>query len=323
MFLFLINVNLYSQENTEKKVEKKGTPYFKAFTNFHTDLETNNNSYKFELNRAYIGYKYTINENFSGNFCLDIDNPKNGSSLEHSAFVKYAALVYNKEKLNLAVGMIGLEHIKAQEDFWGYRYIYKSYLDLYKFSHTADIGATLKYQFTDFLKFDATIRNGEGYKKRASDNTLRAGSGLSIEPSKNLLVRIYYDIYEKGETQQTFSGFIGFKMNEKFRFGVEYNYLINDSWNADYDKWGYSLYTTYSLNEKLEIFARYDELASNILSGETESWNFNNNGKAIIGGIQYSPIKEVKTSLNYQSWISENSSINQTNSIYLNLEYKF
>lgn len=307
----------------EKKFIPSGSAYAKIYSNFNVSIQNPEPIYKFELTRAYLGYKYQLSEFLSANACLDAGNPGNGSSLEQTAYFKYAALVYEKNKLNFTFGLIGLEHFYQQEKFWGYRYIYKSFLDQNGLSHSADLGATIKYKITPKIKFDATVRNGEGYKKVASDNTLRAGAGFTIEAIKNLTVRAYYDIYQKSETQSMITGFVGYKIKDKARIGAEYNMVLNNSFKASNDLQGISAFATYNVSKKIAILGRYDKLFSNTLSGENDPWNYSKDGNAIIGGIQFNPLKHVNIALNYQGYIYDDSKKDLVNKIFVNFEYAF
>jgi len=322
MFVFGFCFISWSQED-KKEAITKGTPYAEIFTNFHADINPQQNSFLFDLTRANLGYKFFINENFSGNVCIDVGNPKNGSNYEFVAYLKYAAIVYDKNKWNIAGGMIGLDHFRTQEKFWGYRYIFKSFLDEYCISHSADLGVTAKYQFSKTLRFDATLRNGEGYKKQASDNTLRFGTGILFEPNKSITIRGYYDLYDKHVAQSTYSIFAGYKFSENYRLGLEYNIVTNDGWNEKNNKYGFSVYTTYQISEKVAFFGRFDQLASNILFEQTDSWNIAKDGSAIIGGIQYKPNKNIKLSLNHQGWISKVAGTQYQNLIFISAECKF
>lgn len=320
--LLLVGTVLKAQEQTESKYPK-GEVYIDIFSNMHSNLSGEDITPAFELTRAYAGYRFSINENYTGNVCIDFGNPKNGSSLEQVAYLKYAAIVYDKNKWNIAGGLIGLDHFRTQEKFWGYRYIYKSFLDEHKISHSADLGVTVKYQMTKTLRFDATLRNGEGYKKQASDNTLRFGTGILYEPSQALSLRGYYDVYEKGVYQSVISLFAGYKFSKRYRLGIEYNIVNNDSWNDNHNKSGISIYSTYKLSEKFEIFGRFDQLASNTLPEAEEAWNVDKDGNAIIGGVQFKPNNKVKLSINHQGWMSSADNSKYQNLIYFSVHCKF
>ena len=82
----------------EEEFKPSGSPFVKIYSNFHTDLTEDNQSSAFEITRAYLGYKYKMSKHFSAKTNLDIGNPKNGSVLEHTAYIKIAALTYNIKK---------------------------------------------------------------------------------------------------------------------------------------------------------------------------------------------------------------------------------
>ena len=91
----------------------------------------------------------------------------------------------------------------------------------------------------------------------------------------------------------------------------------------DHDLSGVSIYSTYVINDKFEIFGRYDKLESNKVGTATTNWNASKDGSAFLTGIQYVPVKGVSSSLNFQSWNYDLASKNNESLIYLNLEYKF
>jgi len=83
-----------------------------------------------------------------------------------------------------------------------------------------------------------------------------------------------------------------------------------------------SFYSTYIINKKVEVFGRFDQLSSNTLSGESEAWNMAKDGNQIIAGIQVSPVKGLKFSLNYQNYSFDDSAINNKSLLYLNAQFK-
>jgi len=42
----------------------------------------------------------------------------------------------------------------------------------------------------------------------------------------------------------------------------------------------------------------------------------------ILFGLQYSPVKGVKTALNFRTWMHADSDVDPSSQIYLNFEYK-
>ena len=103
-----------------------------------------------------------------------------------------------------------------------------------------------------------------------------------------------------------------------FNNGVKYSHAAKN-----YDMTGMSFYATYIINKKFEVFARFDQLASNTLTGTTDPWNFGKDGNLILAGLQFSPVKGVKTSLNYRTYMYQDSKKDPLSLIYINFEYKF
>ncbi len=63
-------------------------------------------------------------------------------------------------------------------------------------------------------------------------------------------------------------------------------------------------------------------MESNILEGETYPWHLAGDGTALIAGVQFRPIKNIKAALNYQDWYPWAANLQGGGFIYLNLEVK-
>lgn len=297
-------------------------PIVKVFGNYHFGLNDYSEDNGFEIKRAYLGYDVKMSDYFSFKTNIDVGNPKNGSSYELTAFLKTAELNFKKNNLKIKAGLIGLKQFKVQEKKWGYRYVYKSFQDEHKFGSSADFGAMLEYTLFNGFSLDATVRNGEGYKKLQSDNTYNGAVGFTYNFIESFTLRSSYEYSKKSIAQTVYSGFIGYEFNKKLLFGLEYNYMENVDYIQDHNLNGLSTYLTYVLNEKFQVFGRYDKLSSNTLKSEIDAWNISDNGEAIIGGLQYKLEKNIKVAANVQYWAPEQSGLNNLMYMYINLEYK-
>ena len=76
------------------------------------------------------------------------------------------------------------------------------------------------------------------------------------------------------------------------------------------------------ISKNYELFARYDQISSNIISGEANAWNYNNDGSLVMFGTQYQATKGVKFNLNYKLFNYNNSLINNKSILSLNAEFK-
>lgn len=314
--LFLAG-SAFSQET--EKFKPNGQGIIKIFTNYHSTFSDGESSRIFEIQRAYLGYQANLSEKISGKLILDVGDPDFGS-FQMTAYLKNAFVQYQDEKLVAKIGMIGLHQFKIQEDQWGGRYLYKSFMDEHKFGPSADLGAFVGYQFHDMLSADITIANGDGYKSIESDTTLKYSLGATLTPLSGLVFRTSYDYMGREAVQQTLSFYLGYSA-EKVDVGAEYNYQWNHNMVQDHHLSGLSFYGSYH-SRIARFFGRYDNLSSPILDGDTDPWNDGNNGHLLIAGVEFHPVKGLIVTPNYQGWIPSDES-SMVNSIYLSLEIKF
>ena len=301
----------------------QGQPHAKIFSNFNYDLSAEDNAFKaFEINRAYLGYGYKFENNFSAKITFDVGS--NGSGSDYTAFLKIASLSWKaSDKISVNFGQIGTKNFKFMEKAWGYRYIYKSFQDKQKWASSADAGVSADYKINDKLTLDAQILNGEGYKKEQEANGLFRGSaGLTYRPSKNLALRLNRDIspretYDDNSEHQNISTAAMAYFGDNYTFGLEYNLRENTNNVLDKNSTGLSAYMTYKLSNGLSLFARYDEMNSD------EDWNISKDGTFTIFGLEKQMTKGVKVAVNYQSYEGAEINSEQENTFFLNLEYKF
>ncbi len=316
-FLF-ITASGFSQDD---EFTPKGKPVLRIFSNFHSTFSEGESTSAFELKRVYLGYERHFSSRLYAKANLDIGNPGEGKH-EMAAYVKNAYLRYRDNKLSVNFGLIATTQFKVQENAWGYRYLEKSFQDAYSFNSSADLGVSAAYELGKLLSADVIIANGEGYKKIEGDSALRTGFGLTIKPMKNLTGRVYYDFSTKNNTQSSIVTFVGYA-SDKFSLGAEYMKLLNPGFTVDRELNGLSFYGTVYAGPKWKIFARYDDLSSNTLAGETTDWNQTKDGQLFIAGFEFSPVKGIKLAPNFKGWSPADNNETFVSSIYLNWEVKF
>jgi len=325
--ILFISISSFSQ-STEEDFKPSGEILFKVFWNYHYDFTQNvTKTSAFELDRSYFGYKYDFSKAISAKITFDVGSNTGGS--EYTAFLKAAQLDWKVTKgVKLSMGLIGMKQFNDQEDFWGYRYLHKSFQDEYGFGSSTDLGINAEFTLTKNLKANFLIVNGEGYKAiQDADGNQKIGGSLVYTPVKGLITKIYADNQPTtgGDDITTYSFFAGYKATD-WRLGAEYNMQNNATKyaspapNQDLD--GISIYATYVINKKVEIFGRYDQLNSNTLTGENTPWNFAKDGSQMITGIQYAPVKGLKFALNYQGFNFDDSTKDHKSLVFLNAEFK-
>ena len=320
--LVLASLNLFSQ----------GTPHVKVFSNFNYDLsaEDNSNPFKaFELKRAYLGYGHDLSDNFNVKVTFDVG--KNASGSDYTAFLKIASLNWKaSDKLNLSFGMIGTQNFKFMEKSWGKRYIYKSFQDQNKWASSADAGVSMSYVISSSLKVDAQILNGEGYKRsQSSDGLMRGGLGL-VYSAESLKLRIARDMmprssYSEDQDLQAINTIALSYNASKLSLGGEYNIRENTANFVDYTSSAFSVYGSLDLGNGVSLFGRFDQSSSE--NALEEQWNIDNEGELTIFGIEKQMTEGVKISANIRSYkdatLESVEDSEATNTLFLNLEYKF
>ena len=289
---------------------QEGKPFGKVFTNFNHDNDKN----EFELKRAYLGYSYKIDDNFSTKITFDVGNNESGSA--YTTFLKIASLTWKPmSNTSINMGMIGTKNFKFMEKSWGRRYIEKSALDKEKWANSADLGVSLDYKLFENLTLDGQILNGEGYKKtQDADGLMRLGFGATYKLS-NFSIRLFRDIKScacSDIDQEITTASISYS-NNGFNLGFETDMMANSSNIENEDREIMSVYGSYKLSERYTLFGRYDDYTSE------GSWD--EDGTYAIAGVEAQLTKGVKAAVNVRQTTNENDV--KDNALYLNLEYKF
>jgi len=320
--LLIISVKGFSQEDSA------GKPNFKVFWNFNNNFtEDVSKKTAFELKRVYLGYSYKFDDKISGKITYDIGSNSGGSA--YTAYVKVAQLDWKMTpKVKVSLGLIGNKQFKGQENLWGYRYVFKSFQDEYKFGASADLGINSEFKLSQKLTMNVFFLNGEGYKNvQDNDGNIRQGISFFYSLPKGFETRLYFDSHaiEDASAITNTSLFVGHK-GDGGRFGLEYNSISNarnyKSSSEGYDRDGFSIYGSKKLSKNYEIFARYDQISSNTLDGDSNAWNYNNDGSLLMFGAEYKAVKGVKLNLNYRLFNHDNSVINNKSILSLNAEFK-
>jgi hypothetical protein len=322
IFLFFSNFT-YSQTD---EIKPSGKAFATIFANFHQGITgTAKDEAAFELVRGYIGYEYTFSPEFYAKINVDIGSPEDlspYSKLRRYAYFKNAFLQYTNKKLVVEFGLIGLKQFKLQEKIWERRYLMKTLADEYRLGSSADLGVNFHYAFSNDIDADFTVMNGEGYNSLQMDDIFKYGLGTTIKVPKKFTSRIFYDFTHNEIFETTLLFFTSYDFNKKWNIAGEFIFRNNEGWEENHNRRGLSVYGKYNINPKYQLFARYDVLRSNILDGETNPWNLSNDGTALITGVQFHPIANIKVALNYHDWYPWAANVEGGGFIFLDLEVK-
>lgn len=304
----------------------QGKPFAEIFTDFHYHINDTSKTTGFGLNRAFLGYNYTPEGNFSALIIVNVGSPEDlapGSVPKRYAYFREASATYNKEKLTLSFGMVSTRYENFQQAFWGKRYLCPEYQAIYGYGSVADLGVVADYKFNDIIKADFSLLNGKGYTNIQYDNSLKTAVGLTITTPDNMAFRLYYDImHSSGTWQSTIIAFAGLR-NDLFSFGAEASYKTNLDLSQGHDVWGLSATGAIFLNPKSEIFGRCDYSTSAKIQGDVLPWDCEKDATYLIGGIQRTFSDNVKMALNYRITDPHSPGNKTTNAIYLNARVRF
>lgn len=246
----------------------------------------------------------------------------NGNT-KFNGYLKNAQVDWRGYGFFVSAGLVNLKQFSEQESFWGHRYVFKSFQEEYGIAFCEDIGIVAGYEFSPVLSADIALTNGEGRKFKNMDNRYKYGAGVTVKPTDGLIFRLYGDIYNIPKyltdgnaiqkDQYSLATFAGYQ-NQYFSIGAEYNRISNYKFDSKLDANGYSVYTTINITPKMHIYGRFDYFDTVGDLGD------DNEGNTIICGFEYSPIKQIRISPNYQSWKSSNGK--RENFLLLSVECK-
>jgi hypothetical protein len=336
-----------AQDNAASQPEFKpsGKAIGKVFWNFnHNFTEGVDKKNSFELQRAYFGYSYNFSQTISAKILLDAARSitANGTDpqTEYNTFLKNAQLDWKlKPEATLSFGMIGLKQFDTQENFMGFRYVYKDFQDEFTFGTTVDLGANIEYVFSPKVTTNLFVINGEGFtKKQDKYGKMKFGANIIVQPIKGLTLKAYGSLYEGQEIYgssvldstsamiQNYDLFAGYK-GKKFRVGLEYDMMLDGSsyyvYAKDHNSSGVVLFGAYTINDKFEVFGHLFDYTSNKIDGATTTWNEKRDGSSGLIGFQYIPVKGLKSSINYRTFVYDKDGSKDDKLVYLNFEYSF
>ncbi len=309
-----------AQAQDAATVGPKGKAIVQVFGNFHTGFGEQNSDRGFELDRSYLGYEYKLNDALTIKGVMDIGQSKSVDDYHRIAYIKNALVSWKRGNLTLCGGLIPTTQFNFQEKFWGYRYIRKSFQDQYKFGNSADLGISVAYQFADWISADATVVNGEGYKKVQVNDGLNYSLGVTLSPVKGFQIRLYGGLNESGVEGKSntvnLAAFAGYK-HDMFSVGAEYNRMLNASYVLGNDQYGYSVFGSVKVARSADIYARFDDLGSN------HDWNIAKDERAAILGAQFKLGKYVKISPNFRISMPKVDGAKNTYAAFLNCYFGF
>lgn len=286
-----------TKEVKQEDASPKGKAIVSVFANFNMAMQNGVSKCGFQLDRSYVGYQYKLGNGLELKAVLDIGKPSSVDDYHYVAYIKNAQVSWKHKGLTLTGGMISTTQFNMQEKFWGYRYIYKSFQDQYKFGSSADLGLSVAYKFADWVSADVIMTNGEWYKKIQGDLGFQYGLGLTFTPVEWLSLRLYGGLNDATEAEMVnvynYAAFVGYK-NKAFSLGGEFAMMQNSGNVKSRNQLGCSVYGSVKAHKIVDVYARWDMLTSN------NGWNAAKDEHAVIAGAQVKLGKYVKVAPNFR-----------------------
>lgn len=243
----------------------------------------------FQFRRIYFTYDYKISDQFSTRFRLESQTVIGVNNTIFTAFIKDAYLNWKNifEGSNFIFGIQPPPTFAVSEDFWSYRSLDRTIMDLRRIASSRDFGASLKGRLNSSgsIKYWLMYGNGNAFESEG-DRFKRAYAHIELQPSEALKLTLYTDYRFKPKKEYTQVAesynndaltsalFIGYQDDNTFRVGAEsflqitYNDLIQTE-ETDYliqnrNGLGVSLFGWYKFTDLLVGVGRYDYFDPNM-----------------------------------------------------------
>ena len=256
---------LADDDKAEPKAELGGT----VFASYGYDLTDDGDDMamnKFAIDRAYLIGKARLGKGFATRITVDAGNTGAG----YFVFLKHAYMEYSpkKEEIKSRFGMVETPYTSFADDFWGHRYVSKSFADSQGLLPTADLGVSAmgKHQ-GGLIDWHAAIVNGEGYKADEVDSGKSVQGRLTVDAlakgqKGKLPITVYVNndkTYDQKATL-TYAGAVGYKV-PRVTFWAEY-IGVNDQ-EAEVKGSGFSVAALPGLPKYGHLIVRYDKFDPN------------------------------------------------------------
>ncbi len=322
---FALTFLLFTKTLPAQVQESKGKPVMQIMTDFHLDLNDTSKTTGFGISRAYFGYNYQVDNNFSCQVILNIGTPEDlprSAIPRRYAYFREASVTYARDKLHLSFGITTTRQFDYLQKFWGKRFVANEFEVRNKYGNIADLGVVIDYDFSEKVKVDLAVTNGEGYSDIQLDNGVKAAAGITFSPDGHSVFRFYNDLNNNfGVNQYTASAFAGID-NRLVNFGASLLYKTNLDKTEGHNGWGISSTGALKLPRNFEVFARYDYSGSVTVAGEENPWNYQKDGNFVIFGLQKSINANCKLAIDYQEFIPLSTGLPPSGFIFLNALFK-
>ncbi|HOW43657.1 MAG TPA: hypothetical protein PK919_00660 [Candidatus Aminicenantes bacterium] len=287
----------------------------------------------FWLRRVYFTYDNALNDRFAMRFRLEMNSPGDfKTSATLVPFVKDAYLTAKLGRHTLLLGLIGTPLYDTLDEYWGYRPMEKTPVDLFKFGNSREFGVGLKGPLDAEGKLTYTVVAGNGAGLKSETNRGKAVYGrLNFQPRPSLFLELYADYTDMGADSSVniLQAFAGTKGGWG-RAGLNFAWRHAETAGVGNNLKFVSLFGVYKLNQKLELVGRFDRLLDpNPAGSKIDYIPMADNAKAnvVLAGLGWSLSDSVKVipNLKYVFYDAPEGGVKPDADLYayLTLYFKF
>ena len=236
--------------------------YYWVLSHHHDDLEGRNG---FWFRRIFLTVDQTLSPSLSARLRFEASQPGDfTSATSMQPFVKDAWVRWHRsDRLNLIVGISPEPLVQGYEDFWGYRSLEKSPLDLQRIANPRDLGVAIAGRLSPKVRYHAMAGNGSGVGTEVNSGK-QVSALIGIDPTAAWTVELGAERNEiKGESRSTAQALAGWRHGSS-RAGVFYAHHSRRS--GDFDL--VSAFAVYAASAKLAAVARIDHMLDPNPEGE-------------------------------------------------------
>lgn len=214
----------------------------------------------FWMRRIYLTMDQTLSSSLSARVRLEMNHQGDfSSSTAMEPFVKDAWLRWRRnEAMSLVFGVQPTPPFETVEEFWGYRAVEKTPLDLQRWKSTRDFGVAIRggTGAGSRLLYHAMIGNGSSTGAETNEGK-QAALALGWAPSAGTIAELYLDREGRpgGSDRTTLQGFLGAR-RDRWRAGLQYAHQERGAESLELA----SAFAVWNAREDLSALLRVDRM---------------------------------------------------------------
>jgi hypothetical protein len=263
----------------------------------------------FWFRRMYLTVDSKLSDSLTARLRFEVNSPGDfvATSSNLEPYVKNAYLKWSHAGRDLYVGMSDTPTWDVLEDFWGYRFVEKTVLDLHRLGTSADVGVALQGAFDqgEHFRYNVMLANGTGTRGE-TDSGKKAMLATGWYPDDHWLFEVYGDTDSRpGENDRSTLQVFGGYQTDAFRAGLQaarqrQEVPLADARDIDLA----SAFAVFRLTEMTHLLLRYDRLFDPNPDGARIPYlpfDPTANSQTVIAGIDFQVHKRVNVTPNVEA----------------------